>query len=217
MTLYDVLEVSPTASKETIQAAFRAMAKKYHPDVNPSTEEWMKTINAAYEILMDDEQRMAYDAEYINQDYSNSQIESEPGNIEESLKFVQKWPKWLRWVLVLPIAFLTQWIARVFINYALQWTWGISQDGLIPPLVDCTIITYLFVIVIACIVPKYKFIISIIVSILLGILYVMAFTTDIMYQSYYVNSLFATIIVYLSAIITLAVSCIQVNKKYKKS
>ena len=49
MTYYDILEVSPRASKEVIEKAYRVLAKKYHPDVNPpeqreQCEEYMKAI-----------------------------------------------------------------------------------------------------------------------------------------------------------------------------
>ena len=62
-TLYDVLEVSPRASRETIAAAWRALAKKLHPDVNKAhgSAEAMKAVNLAYEVLSDPVRRRAYD------------------------------------------------------------------------------------------------------------------------------------------------------------
>ncbi|WP_372997390.1 DnaJ domain-containing protein [Lutispora sp.] len=68
MTYYDILEVSSRASKEVIEKAYRVLAKKYHPDVNPleqraQCEEYMKAINIAYETLIDDEKRRQYDEE----------------------------------------------------------------------------------------------------------------------------------------------------------
>lgn len=51
---FDVLGVSPGASKEEITKAYRKLAKKYHPDLNPgdkSAEKKMSEINAAYEAI----------------------------------------------------------------------------------------------------------------------------------------------------------------------
>ena len=51
---YDVLGVSPGASKEEVTKAYRKLAKKYHPDLNPgnkSAEKKMSEINAAYEAI----------------------------------------------------------------------------------------------------------------------------------------------------------------------
>src|SRR5215472_1841611 len=61
---YDVLGVSRTASADEIKKAFRKLARKYHPDVNPkdkTAEEKFKDINEAYEVLSDPEKRKRYD------------------------------------------------------------------------------------------------------------------------------------------------------------
>ena len=62
-TLYDVLQVVPTADPEVIEAAHRRLARKYHPDVNsdPDAADQMKRINAAYEVLRDPARRGRYD------------------------------------------------------------------------------------------------------------------------------------------------------------
>lgn len=62
ITAYDVLEVSPKASAETISAAFRSLSARYHPD-NKKTgnEERYKAISAAWMILKDPERRKKYD------------------------------------------------------------------------------------------------------------------------------------------------------------
>ena len=51
---YRVLGLNPSADREVVRAAFRALAKKYHPDVNdsPGAREAFKLINAAYESIM---------------------------------------------------------------------------------------------------------------------------------------------------------------------
>jgi preprotein translocase subunit Sec63 len=61
---YGILQVHPRAEKEVIDAAYRRLAAKYHPDVSHASdaEERMKQINTAYEVLSDPASRAAYDA-----------------------------------------------------------------------------------------------------------------------------------------------------------
>jgi len=61
---YKILGLEKSASKEDIKRAFRKLARKYHPDVNPDepkTGEKFKEINEAYSILSDDKKREMYD------------------------------------------------------------------------------------------------------------------------------------------------------------
>ena len=61
--LYLELEVSPTASQPTIEAAFRSLAKRYHPDVaaDGATAARMKRLNLARDWLLDPVRRADYD------------------------------------------------------------------------------------------------------------------------------------------------------------
>jgi molecular chaperone DnaJ len=61
---YDVLGIKKDATEKEIKQAYRRLARRYHPDVNPgdkSAEAKFKEINAAYEVLSDKEKRQKYD------------------------------------------------------------------------------------------------------------------------------------------------------------
>jgi len=62
-SLYETLEISENATAAEIKKAYRALAKKYHPDMNkdPKAEEKFKEINAAYEVLGDEKKKAQYD------------------------------------------------------------------------------------------------------------------------------------------------------------
>lgn len=62
--LYEVLGVDRKADQGALKSAYRKLAMQYHPDRNPDdaeSEKKFKEINAAYEILKDDQKRAAYD------------------------------------------------------------------------------------------------------------------------------------------------------------
>ena len=62
--LYDVLGVSRGASSDEIRKAYRKLAKKFHPDMNPGdkkAEDKFKEITAAHEVLSDEKKRKLYD------------------------------------------------------------------------------------------------------------------------------------------------------------
>jgi curved DNA-binding protein CbpA len=60
---YETLQVSRAAEPEVIAAAYRSLARKYHPDssASPQANRRMQEINAAYEILKDPIKRKEYD------------------------------------------------------------------------------------------------------------------------------------------------------------
>src|SRR5579863_1014435 len=61
---YEILGVKKSASAEEIRKAFRKLARKYHPDVNPgdkSAEEKFKALSEANDVLSDPKKRKIYD------------------------------------------------------------------------------------------------------------------------------------------------------------
>ena len=63
--MYEILQVHHAAEPEVVEAAYRRLARKYHPDVNKSAqaEGMMAALNRAYEVLGDPDKRAAYDRE----------------------------------------------------------------------------------------------------------------------------------------------------------
>src|SRR3954454_20389980 len=61
---YQTLGVAKTSTEKEIKQAFRKLARKFHPDVNPgdkTAESRFKEINEAYEVLGDADKRRKYD------------------------------------------------------------------------------------------------------------------------------------------------------------
>ena len=66
---YKILGVAPTASADDIQKAYRKLAKKLHPDLNPGNpeaEEKFKEVAAAYDLVGDAEKRKRFDSGEID-------------------------------------------------------------------------------------------------------------------------------------------------------
>lgn len=63
---YEILGVPASASQSEIQRAYRTLARRYHPDVNPGskTDEKFKTIAEAYRVLKDPAERRKYDLQF---------------------------------------------------------------------------------------------------------------------------------------------------------
>lgn len=81
---YDILGVSPNASLDEIKKAYRRLAKKYHPDINPQTEEKFKAINLAYETLSDETKRAVYDFDLRKKSGASSYTKSSSSSYKQS-------------------------------------------------------------------------------------------------------------------------------------
>ncbi len=91
---YTILQVDPRAEPEVIQAAYRRLAAKHHPDINPSPEamERMKLLNAAYEVLSDPVKRRGHDM---------SRLRGQQQTREDTSTMQRPW-----WFLVLAVVVL---------------------------------------------------------------------------------------------------------------
>ena len=72
---YKILSVSRTASERDIKIAYRRLARRYHPDLNPNNpraEEIFKAINEAHAVLGDRVQRRQYDAQWADTVYTTN-------------------------------------------------------------------------------------------------------------------------------------------------
>ncbi len=77
--LYQILQIDPAAEQEVVQAAFKRLALKYHPDKNPSLDanHRMQELNDAYAVISDPVQRAAYDRERREKLTAQRQAEAE--------------------------------------------------------------------------------------------------------------------------------------------
>ena len=77
---YALLQVSPQASTEEIERAFRNLARKYHPDINPDPEakEMFQKLVEAREVLTDPKRRLLYDREWRRHHGVTEEVEPTP-------------------------------------------------------------------------------------------------------------------------------------------
>jgi hypothetical protein len=93
--LYKILQVDPSAEPEVIEAAYKRLAAKYHPDVNksPDAQTRMQEINKAHKILSKEETRRQYDLTRASQSGETSQQRQEPPKEKVSERKAQPQPR----------------------------------------------------------------------------------------------------------------------------
>lgn len=130
---YGILQVDPNAEWEVIDAAYRRLARKYHPDVNPSAkaEERMRELNAAYEVLCNPTLRRDYDRRRRSHGHFTSE-QPTPDSVftdqpstspRQGLAATARF--WLRWPAVLPAAIL----AAVLVIFPAHWAVLLITSG----------------------------------------------------------------------------------------
>ncbi len=80
MDLYELLGIARGATLVEIKRAYRRLARKYHPDINPgdnAAEARFREITRAYETLIDPERRLRYDAGALSVTSSSASFEFE--------------------------------------------------------------------------------------------------------------------------------------------
>ena len=83
---YNTLGVKRSASEKEIKSAFRKLARKYHPDLNPNDKEAeakFKELNEAYEVLGSPHRRLKYDRQF--EEYGGNGNGHGRGNVLASL------------------------------------------------------------------------------------------------------------------------------------
>ena len=96
---YKILELNKSASEKEIKSAYRRLARKHHPDVNPgdpAAEEKFKKINQAYQVLSDPSHRDQYDQfgqnwnknQGMNQGFDVSDIFNSSNNSNSGFNFM---------------------------------------------------------------------------------------------------------------------------------
>lgn len=87
---YEILGLSDTASITEVKAAFRLLAKKYHPDINPGGRDHFVLVLKAYETLSDPQQKYIYDSRLRTSSSQSISNSSSKTTKEKSWKFDER-------------------------------------------------------------------------------------------------------------------------------
>lgn len=82
---YDILGVTPDSSNAEVKAAFRSLARKFHPDVNPDSADKFKDISEAYDILSNPEKRNQYNI--LNGFFKTEKTKTSSARAEEQYRY----------------------------------------------------------------------------------------------------------------------------------
>jgi hypothetical protein len=117
---YEILQVHPSADPDIIQAAYRRLVFRYHPDRNNSPEaaEIMRRLNQAYEVLSDPQRRAAYDRSRAERSSSRP-----TGSAQETFGSQSYSYGWKQWHENLRDSYLARSLRSVFLG-AVSSVWG---------------------------------------------------------------------------------------------
>ena len=136
--LYEILQVHPQAEPEVVEAAYRRLARMYHPDTNPSPDaaRIMTSLNIAYATLGNPARRAEYDSERESSTpYRGEPVWGDSGHASSAspaptpTRGSQTNAKKVgRWVAVLPGAVLAALIVMFPIHWVILLTYGIGGN-----------------------------------------------------------------------------------------
>ena len=86
MNYYELLQVDQSASVDVIKASYKALAKKYHPDIYNDGGAMMEKINIAFDILSDSNKRKEYDYTLKKRDDDLQNVKDNENAKEQNLK-----------------------------------------------------------------------------------------------------------------------------------
>ena len=117
-TYYEILGVAKDADERTIKKAYHKLAKQYHPDRNPDNkeaEEIFKSVNKAYEVLSDADERAHYDytLEHGGAQQKKAGAGQQSGGRRPYVPAASTRRWWWRQVLRLPRACHTPWLPQL--------------------------------------------------------------------------------------------------------
>jgi DnaJ-class molecular chaperone len=126
MDYYVVLGIAEDADEETIRSAFRALARRYHPDVGAgSSPVEFQRAREAYETLVDPERRQRYDRQLRDARARSvvvRQVIVSPPYAEPLLS--SRGPSFggsRRWMTVTRSSFFDEWVEELFASFDDRW------------------------------------------------------------------------------------------------
>jgi len=188
-TWYDILQVSTKASSEVIEMAYKALVKKYHPDLQTeegrsTAEEKMKLLNQAREILTDPDLRKQYDVFLAFQqqiDKTKAERKAPSAPYKKKSKFeiykgkfvdsVSKWPDSVRWIISFPVFILTFYLCYTILYLLYHNTFGyLDKNNVVWTIISQPLCFIPGLYLLNIFIPRNKFISMIIVSSIVAVI-----------------------------------------------